>query len=130
VTAMALGVGLATVEPERGGGVVDGDRPDGEGGRVGLDEHEAGVKARCWRGDVRAWRGECGLGDGVVLGDELELNGITDCDIRERVRRVGQGLVRTDDDGVRRRGHSAGDESGGGNKSSSETHIDGLMGGE
>ena len=71
---------MTAVEPERCRGVVDGDLPDGNGGGRGVHELEAGVDAgdrASGVGDVGARRGEGGLGDGVVLVEELELDDIT-----------------------------------------------------
>ncbi len=79
-------LGLAAVEPERGGSVVDRDLPDGELGRGSVDELEAGVDAGHRAGGVRdvgAGRGEGGLGDGVVLVQELELDDVTIGNTRE-----------------------------------------------
>ena len=78
-------LGLTAVEPERRGGVVDRNLPDWELGR-GVDELEAGVDTGHLAGragDVGARCGERGLGDGVVLLQELELDDITVGDIRQ-----------------------------------------------
>ena len=76
---------MTAVEPERRRGVVDRDLPDRELGR-GVDELEAGVDTGHLAGragDVGARCGEGGLGDGVVLLQELELDDITVGDVRQ-----------------------------------------------
>ena len=71
---------MTAVEPEGRGRVVDGDVPDGELGRVGGDGLVARVDAgdeAVAVGDVGAGGGEGGLGDGVVLVQELEPDDIS-----------------------------------------------------
>ena len=70
---------MTAIEPERGRGVVDRDLPDGERRSGGVDELIARVDTSDSAGrvgDVGAGRGEGGLGDGVVLVQELELDHI------------------------------------------------------
>jgi len=74
--AVACRVGLGAEEPERGGGVVDGETPLGEGGGVVGDELEARVDTLSRCGLDLAGVGEGGLRDRVVLALELERNGV------------------------------------------------------
>ena len=71
--------GLTAEEPEGSGRVVDRDLPHGELGRVGRDKLVARVNTShdtVGIGDVGAGSVEGGLGDSVVLLQELELNDI------------------------------------------------------
>lgn len=134
-------LGLTTVEPHGGRGVVDGDRPLLELGSTGSDRLEARVdtKGTIRVGQVGAWRSESRLGDSVVLRDavmerinlspsetkesyaQLEGDRVT-VSSRDLAGAVRQSSIGTDQDDVVGLGEGSTDE-GKGSKDSGEAHL-------
>jgi len=114
---------LAAVEPEGSRSAGHVEAPLGKLGCVSSNGEEARVQELGGvRGEVRAWVGERGLGDGVVLGSEGEGDGVTNQNVVEDVGGVSDALASSNDDVVGGLSRGGGDN-GQGSSDGRETHV-------